>query len=128
MARNGLFVQTVTKKLPFAVGNSFLKYIFFNMKLYTLLHGKSKKKMKPIMIDSLKACENYKNARENSGVEGWHDIQPAPPDSEVWRKKNCTIKGGGDNRNSGPMVHGKGLSGHLGKNGFKLLLLNVLFH
>lgn len=86
------------------------------MKLYQLLYGKSKKRMKPIMIDDYKKCENYMNARQN--VIGWHKIEEAPEDSTVWKQKTCSIKGSGDKRNSGPQIVGKGASGYIGKNGF----------
>lgn len=61
------------------------------MKLYQLLYGKSKKRMKPIMIDSREKCSNYRDARQN--VKGWHDIVEAPVGSTVWRQKTCTIGG-----------------------------------
>jgi len=31
------------------------------MQLFTLLYGKSKAKMKPIMVDEKKKCQNYKD-------------------------------------------------------------------
>jgi hypothetical protein len=33
------------------------------MKLFTLLYGKSKDRLRPIMIDSFKKCENYMKDR-----------------------------------------------------------------
>ena len=40
------------------------------MKLHVLYHGKSKNKMKPIMVDSLKKCQNYETARSNVNYYG----------------------------------------------------------
>lgn len=76
-------------------------------KLFTLLYGKSKKRMRPIMTDVKHKCENYRDARQN--VVGWHDIVPAAPDAVVWRQKSATV---GGNRDDG------GRSGYIGKNGF----------
>ena len=79
-------------------------------KLFTLLFGKSKKRMYPIMTDVRHKCENYRDARQN--VTGWHDIVPAAldaVDAVVWRQKSSTV---GGNRDDG------GRSGYIGKNGF----------
>lgn len=89
------------------------------MKLFVLLFGKNKKNLKPITIDSEKKCNQYKEARENN-VRGFHKIIPAEEDANTWVKKNCTIKGSGDKRNSGPKVVGKngkdkGISGYIQK-------------
>lgn len=87
------------------------------MKLYTLYYGKSKKRMKPIMIDSLKKCQNYEKARSN--VEGFHSIEEAPAGSAVWRKKSCTI--GGNRATVVPQINRHGVNrvnGYIGKNGF----------
>jgi hypothetical protein len=59
------------------------------MQLFILLRGRSKKRLKPVMIDSQKKCENYRQALQASDVKTWHyDIQPAPAGSTVWRKHN----------------------------------------
>lgn len=63
-----------------------------NVKLYQLLYGRSKKRMKPIMVDSRHKCENYRDARQN--VKGWHEIVEAPPGAEVWRQKTTSVEGG----------------------------------
>ena len=76
--------------------------------LYQLLFGRSKQRMKPIMIDTEKKCKNYRDARQN--VTGWHDIQLAPPGSTVWRQKSATI--------GGNKPDGQGRNGYVGKNGF----------
>jgi hypothetical protein len=89
------------------------------MPLFTLLHGKSKKRLKPIMIDERHKVENYQKARENSGVPGWHDIEPAPKDAAVWRQKTTTIRGSGDKHNSAPPLVGRGRSGYISKHGFQ---------
>ena len=83
--------------------------------LYTLLYGKSKKRMHPIMIDEKHKCENYRDARENSSVKGWHEIILAEPNSNVWRQKSATI---GGNRCELTLRVGRGPSGYIGKNGF----------
>ena len=87
------------------------------MQLYTLMFGKSKKRMKPIITDALHKVENYRDARENN-VEGWHDIIPAEIGATIWKQQTCSIRGSGNKTNSGPQVVGKGLSGYIGKNGF----------
>jgi hypothetical protein len=86
------------------------------MQLHVLYYGKSKKKMKPIMIDSKKKCENYQKARSN--VEGFHKIEVAPEGSKVWRKKSTTI---GGNKDVVPKINRHGqtsVNGWIGKNGF----------
>lgn len=89
------------------------------MQLFTLSHGKSKKRLKPIMIDERHKCENYMKSRENSGVTGWHAISPAPSNSVVWRQKTTTIRGSGDKHNRGALLVGKGPSGYISKRGFQ---------
>lgn len=84
------------------------------MKLYTLLYGKSKKRMKSIMVDELHKCENYMKARSHT-VKGWHEIVPASSDATVWRQKSATI---GGNRCESVQRVGHGLSGYINKNGF----------
>ena len=81
--------------------------------LFTLLYGKSKKRMKPIMVDTRKKCENYRDARQN--VSGWHDIVPAEAGATVWRQKSATV---GGNRCEMVQRVGRGPSGYIGKNGF----------
>lgn len=83
------------------------------MKLYALLYGKSKKKMRPIMIDSYEKCDNYKKARNN--VAGWHEIIEAPPESETWKQKTCTI-GGNKSQSVGRVGHGP--AGYVSNRGF----------
>ena len=78
-------------------------------------YGKSKKRMYPIMIDVFHKVINYRNAREKSGVEGWHAVEPAPDDAEVWRQKSATV---GGNRCERVQRVGKGPAGYIGKNGF----------
>jgi len=60
--------------------------------LFTLMFGKSKKRMKPIMIDVLHKVENYRDQRErckgSKASHGWHAIVPAENDAVVWRKNN----------------------------------------
>lgn len=83
--------------------------------LFTLLYGKSKKRMYPIMIDVKHKCEKYMKAREHS-TSGWHKIVPAEPGSVAWRQKSATIGG-----NRCEMVDrvGHGRPGWIGKNGFQ---------
>lgn len=88
------------------------------MELYTLFYGTSKKRMHPIMTDSLKKCQNYLDARKHS-TKGFHDIKIADKNSDVWRQKSATI---GGNKDGGvPTInrHGKTKqNGWIGKNGF----------
>lgn len=67
----------------------------FIMKLYVLLFGRTKSgKKSPIMIDSLKKCENYRDAREatkgSKAGNGFHEIKEAPEGSKVWKQKKPT--------------------------------------
>ena len=86
--------------------------------LYQLLFGKSKKRMHVIMIDDRRKCENYMNARTanngEKGCGGWHKIELAPPNSNPWRQKSCTI---GGNRPTTVQRHGEGLAGYINKYG-----------
>lgn len=86
-------------------------------KLYKLLYGRSKKRMRPIMIDEHHKCENYKKAREHT-VEGWHEIVEADKDDEVWRKKSCTIGGNKCSNVARITRHGNQVNGWVGKDGF----------
>jgi hypothetical protein len=84
------------------------------MNLYTLHYGKSKRKMKPIMVDSLKKCQNYKDAR--SHMKGFHKIEKGG--EKVWRQKSCTV---GGNRDEVPKINRRGqtsVNGWVGKGGF----------
>lgn len=83
------------------------------MKLFALMHGKSKKRMKAIMIDSRHKCENYRDARQN--VKGWHEIVEAPPGSTVWRQKTATV---GGNKCEPVARVNRPTPGWIGKNGF----------
>lgn len=87
------------------------------MDLHTLYYGKSKNRMKPIMTDSKKKCENYMNARSHS-VKGFHEIKPAEVGSEIFRKKTCTV---GGNKCDVPRIKRNGVTsrnGWIGKGGF----------
>ena len=86
------------------------------MKLYSLLHGKSKRKLSIIMTDELHKCENYKDAREKSHVKGWHKIVPAEADSVVWRQKSATV--GGNRCETVGRVGKSGRAGYIDKHGF----------
>ena len=70
--------------------------------------------MKPIMVDVLRKCENYRNARLPS-VKGWHNIVPAEAGAEIWRQKSATI---GGNRCEMVGRVGHGPAGYIGRNGF----------
>ena len=83
--------------------------------LFTLLYGKSKKRMHPIMVDVKHKCENYRDARIPT-VKGWHAIIPAEAGAEVWRQKSATV---GGNRCETVQRHGKGPSGYISKHGFQ---------
>ena len=59
------------------------------MKLFVLLRGKSKKRLKPIMIDSEHKVENYKKALQASDIKTcFYDVQLAPEGSKTWRKSS----------------------------------------
>ena len=85
------------------------------MQLYTLLYGKSKKRMKPIMTDERHKCENYMKQREHT-VKGWHKIEIAAPSEVVWRQKSATV---GGNRCEMVGRVGHGPSGYISKRGFQ---------
>ena len=93
--------------------------------LYQLLFGKSKKKMKVLMVDSKEKCEALKKAREatkgSKAAAGWHAIELAPEGSKKKAHKSATVKGSGDKHNSGPIRVGKrgGQSGYISKSGFQ---------
>jgi hypothetical protein len=82
--------------------------------LHILCYGKSKKRMKPIMVDTLKKCQNYAAAREHN-VVGFHKIEPAEEGATQWRQKSATV--GGNRCETVPRI-GRGLAGYIGKNGF----------
>ena len=88
------------------------------MQLHKLLYGKSKKKMHPIMIDTFKKCQNYRDARQN--LVGWHVIVLADKGETVWRKKSATI--GGNNCDIVPVINRHGTTrhnGYISKDGFQ---------
>ena len=59
------------------------------MKLFVLLRGRSKKRLKPVMIDSEHKVENYKKALQASDIKTcFYDIESAPAGSSVWRKSS----------------------------------------
>ena len=87
------------------------------MKLFTLLYGKSKKRMHPIMTDERHKCVNYMNARGERLGGGWHKIEPSDKDAVIWRQKSAT-RNGNSARNNTVRRIGEGLSGYIGKNGF----------
>jgi hypothetical protein len=55
------------------------------MKLYTLLAGKSKKKMVRLETNAKHKCENYMNALKKSNLKQykWFEIREALPDEEL---------------------------------------------
>lgn len=54
--------------------------------LFTLMYGRSKKNMKPIMTDLKHKCENYMKARSATlGVNGHHAIVKAEKGATPWR-------------------------------------------
>jgi hypothetical protein len=89
------------------------------MKLFSLMYGKSKNKMRCIMTDKLSKCENYKTQREKSKGSkcsmGWHEIVPAEAGAEIWRQKSATI---GGNRCEMVQRVGHGLAGYIDRHGF----------
>lgn len=89
------------------------------MQLHTLMYGKSKKRMHPIMTDELHKCENYMKAREHT-VKGWHKIVVAEKNSAVWRQKSATVGGNRCESVGRVLKNGKtgGHAGYISKNGF----------
>jgi len=81
--------------------------------LFKVLFGRSKKRMKTIMVDKYQKCENYVLARSN--VLGFHEIVKAEKGEETWRQKSATV---GGNRCESVGRVGKGASGYISKNGF----------
>ena len=71
------------------------------------------------MVDSLKKCENYRDARIKSHVGGVHDILPADTGASTWRQKSSTI---GGNSCQVPKINRNGITSHsgwIGNNGFQ---------
>jgi len=60
------------------------------MKLYTLLAGKSKKKMTRLETNARHKCENYMNAlkKTSSSKYKWFEIREALPDEELMVHKS----------------------------------------
>jgi hypothetical protein len=86
------------------------------MQLHVLLSGNSKKRMYPIMVDTLKKCENYMEVR---GDKYWHKIELAPKDAKVWRQKSSTVGGNKCSPVARINRHGvTSVAGYIGKNGF----------
>ena len=82
------------------------------MQLFTLLFGKSKKKMRPIMIDARHKCEQYRDTRQSTkgtkAGEGWYDIVEAGRGAVPWKQRTATR---GGNKPDGK-------AGYISKNGF----------
>lgn len=59
-----------------------------------LLRGRSKRQLKPIMIDTRKRVDNYRAALEasvkNKKTTWHHDIRPAPAGASVWARNRST--------------------------------------
>lgn len=77
------------------------------MKLFKVLAGTSKERMKPVMIDELHKCDNYIDSRwhikiqvgqikkgdhSGNGKGMWVQVVEAEPDAEPWRKENSKSK------------------------------------
>lgn len=60
------------------------------MKLYTLLGGRSKKKMKRLETNSKKKCENYRDALEASNLKQYKffELREALPEEELKEHKS----------------------------------------
>lgn len=76
------------------------------MQLYELKVGKSKSKMKAVMIDKISAVNVYLTSLGGSGRSGrirdqWFEVVPAQPGAVPWSKKSASVTGG-----------------YIGKNGF----------
>ena len=61
------------------------------MTYYTLLRGRSKTRLEPVMIDELKKVENRKAELQGSDPstgKTWHyEIRPAGTQAKPWRKR-----------------------------------------
>jgi hypothetical protein len=90
------------------------------MDLYSLYYGKSKKKIKTLlMTDSYKKCENYRKARQSS-VHGFHEIRLAEDGSDKMYKKSSTV--GGNKCNAVPHINRHRTTvrnGYISKDGFQ---------
>lgn len=86
------------------------------MELFTLYYGRKKAKMRPIMTDSFKKCDNYMKARQNN-VVGFHEILPAKKGESAWKQKSTTV---GGNKCEIPIIRrGKTrINGWISKDGF----------
>ena len=61
------------------------------MKLFTLYRGRSKNKLRPVMTDSKKKCENYRKALKASAIRGeFFDLKPAENGATIWRRDTST--------------------------------------
>ena len=64
------------------------------MQLHILNRGRSKKRLKPVMIDSLSKVENYKKAlvaSDPGSGKSWHySIELAPLNAKPWRRNNSS--------------------------------------
>jgi len=61
------------------------------MHLFTLYRGRKKSKLKPVMTDSQRKCENYQKALKASDIKShFYDVQPADADASIWRKNTST--------------------------------------
>lgn len=79
------------------------------MKLHTVLFGKSKKKLRPIMTDSYEKCKTFVKAREvTPQVGGFHAIIEG---GEEKFKESSTI--------GGYKQDGSGRNGYISKRGFQ---------
>lgn len=57
--------------------------------LYKLMIGRSKKRLRCVMIDTMHKCVNYRDALKASNLKDkWFDIIPAETDDSQWRRKN----------------------------------------
>jgi len=74
------------------------------MKLYTLLAGKSKKKMVRLETNAKHKCENYMKALKGSNLKQykWFEIREALPDEELKVHKSQNAWTGYDE--SGPFI------------------------
>ncbi len=69
------------------------------MQLYSLYFSRTKNgRQELLMTDSLKKCESYKKAREatksSKAGQGFHEIKPAEPNQDSYRRKSSSRKTG----------------------------------
>lgn len=74
------------------------------MQLFELKKGKSKAKMKAVMVDKISTVNAYLISLGGAGKAGrirdqWFEVVPAQPGAVPWSKKSSSVNGGYINKN-----------------------------